>query len=239
MVQPAGIEPEQPGAWPDRGRVNVQARASIESLVEAVDRKECFGVLLSSCYDWPMHGDGSKPERMPVVRVVRSERRRASVSARLVENGTVIEVLAPASMGDGDLAPIVEKLKGRVLRHAQKRETADDEVLTPRARELNREYFGGKLRWQEIRYVTNQQHRFGSCTPATGTIRISHRVAALPTWVRDYVLLHELAHLAEANHGRRFWKLLERYPKTERARGYLMALGLERDEDEPAEPDLE
>jgi predicted metal-dependent hydrolase len=36
-----------------------------------------------------------------------------------------------------------------------------------------------------------------------------------------------LAHLLEANHGSRFWNLVNRYPRTERARGYLMALGLE------------
>ena len=102
------------------------------------------------------------------------------------------------------------------------------------AAELNRQYFEGKLRWQEIRYVTNQQHRYGSCTPATGVIRVSpHRVVAMPAWVRDYVLVHELAHLREANHGPRFWKLVNRYPKTERARGYLMALGLEGEGDEP------
>jgi len=161
------------------------------------------------------------------------------VSARLVENGAVLEVLAPASMSDAELGPIVEKLRGRVLRHAERRETADDDSLVRRAGELNREYFGGKLHWKEIRYVTNQQRRFGSCTPATGAIRISHRVAAFPAWVRDYVILHELAHLIEANHGRQFWRLVARYPKTERARGYLMALGLEAEGDEPAEPDLD
>jgi hypothetical protein len=43
----------------------------------------------------------------------------------------------------------------------------------------------------------------------------------MPPWVIDYVLLHELAHLAVPGHGRRFWALLEAYPRTERARGYL------------------
>jgi hypothetical protein len=175
----------------------------------------------------------------PVLRVIRSARRRSTISARLVENGTVLEVLAPAGISEAELAPAIEKLKGRVLRHARKRETADDKDLARRAQELNREWFGGKLHWQEIRYVTNQQRRYGSCTPAAGTIRISHRVAALPGWVRDYVIVHELAHLAEPNHGKRFWKLVERFPKTERARGYLMALGLEDEGDEPAEQDLE
>jgi predicted metal-dependent hydrolase len=42
--------------------------------------------------------------------------------------------------------------------------------------------------------------------------------------VLDYLLVHELAHLEVADHGPRFWELVDRYPLTERARGYLMAL---------------
>jgi hypothetical protein len=173
------------------------------------------------------------------VRVVRSHQRKKTVSARLVEDGAVLEVLAPAHISDAELAPIIDSLRGRVLRRAAKPKRADDRALVERAGELNRQYFGGKLRWNEIRYVTNQNARYGSCTPATGTIRISHRVAAMPGWVRDYVLVHEMAHLVEANHGKRFWALVNRYPRTERARGYLMALGLEGEADEPAEPDVE
>ena len=175
----------------------------------------------------------------PQIRIKRSARRKKTISARLVDNGTVVEVLAPANMTDAELAPFVERLKGRLLRSKARAETADDGALARRARELNRRYFGGKLRWNEIRYVTNQQRRHGSCTPATGTIRISHRMATMPAWVRDYVIVHELAHLKEANHSARFWKLVNRYPKTERARGYLIALGLEGEEDELGESDVE
>jgi len=175
----------------------------------------------------------------PEIRITRSDRRRSTISARWLEDGTVIEILAPAGATDAELAPIIEKLRGRLIRHKERRETADDKTLARRAAELNREYFSGKLRWSEIRYVTNQQHRFGSCTPATGVIRISHRLAALPSWVRDYVIVHELAHLLEANHGPRFWKLVNRYPKVERARGYLICLGLEGEGDEPGETDVE
>jgi len=175
----------------------------------------------------------------PQIRITRSANRRRTVAARLIEDGTVLEILAPGNATDEELAPIIDGLRDRVLRQAVKRATADDAALARRAAELNREYFEGKLRWSEIRYVTNQQRRYGSCTPATGAIRISHRAATMPAWVRDYILVHELAHLREANHGPRFWKLVNRYPRSERARGYLMALGLESENDDALEPDID
>ena len=72
-----------------------------------------------------------------------------------------------------------------------------------------------------MRWVTNQNTRWGSCTPAEGSIRLSHRLQGMPEYVVDYVLVHELAHLLVPGHGPRFWRLLEAYPRTERARGYL------------------
>jgi hypothetical protein len=69
--------------------------------------------------------------------------------------------------------------------------------------------------------VDNQQRRWGSCTPADGTIRVSSRLRSMPAYVVDYVLVHELAHLLEAQHDARFWALVARYPRAERARGFL------------------
>lgn len=163
------------------------------------------------------------------IKIIRSANRRKTVSAEEVE-GTIV-VRAPAHLSDEALAPLIEKLTRRLARR-KKKETLDDEALHRRAQELNRQYFQGRLKWQSTRWVTNQNKRFGSCTPAQGTIRISHRVASMPAFVRDYVLVHELAHLLEPNHGPRFWKLVNRYPKTERARGYLMAVGLENLEED-------
>ena len=72
-----------------------------------------------------------------------------------------------------------------------------------------------------MRWVTNQNSRWGSCTPADGSIRLSHRLQAMPPWVVDYVLVHELAHLAEPSHDAEFWRLVDDYPRAERAKGYL------------------
>jgi len=96
-----------------------------------------------------------------------------------------------------------------------------DTELAARAEWLSEQYLGARARPASVRWVTNQNTRWGSCTPAEGSIRLSHRLKGMPEYVVDYVLLHELAHLLVPGHGRRFWELLEAYPRTERARGYL------------------
>lgn len=165
------------------------------------------------------------PKPWPV-KIVRSSKRKKTVSAEL-QNGELI-VRAPARMSQKELNGIIEKLQKR-LQKKMKRTPATDEALEALAQQLNQTYFAGRLHWQSIRYVTNQNKRFGSCTPSLGTIRLSHRLASMPDWVLKYVIVHELAHLEEANHGPNFWALVNQYPLTERARGYLMAIGLEED----------
>jgi predicted metal-dependent hydrolase len=86
---------------------------------------------------------------------------------------------------------------------------------------------------QSIRWVDNQDRRWGSCTPAQGSVRISSHLAREPGWVLDYVIVHELAHLHVSAHNRRFWALVARYPLAERARGFLMARGLDGPEPAP------
>ncbi|VAW36630.1 Putative predicted metal-dependent hydrolase [hydrothermal vent metagenome] len=160
------------------------------------------------------------------VEVIRSQKRRKTVSAELKQG--VLLVRAPARMSDAELMPIIDKLRRR-LQKRKRPAAASDAELETMAQQLNQDYFNGRLQWQSIRYVTNQNKRFGSCTPSRGTIRLSHRLATMPKWVLTYVLVHELAHLEEANHGPNFWALVNQYSLTERARGYLMAIGLEAD----------
>ena len=167
-----------------------------------------------------------KKEEWPV-EVIRSKKRRKTINATL-KNGVLV-VRAPATISDKELKPIIANFQKRMAKKVRPTPQTDEE-LEKRARQLNQEFFNGRLQWKSIRYVSNQNKRFGSCTPARGTIRISDRLATMPKWVRDYVLVHELAHLEQANHGPKFWALVNQYPLTERARGYLMAIGLEEDD---------
>ena len=162
------------------------------------------------------------------VRIVRSKRRRKTIQAREVDGK--LEILAPARMSDAELQPYIDRFRRRAQNRRAKAEL-DDGALASRAAGLNRRYFDAKLRWESIRWSSNQNRIFGSCSPHKGTIRVSHRIASMPRFVQDYVIVHELAHLAEPNHSRRFWDLVNRYAKTERARGYLMAVGLEETEE--------
>ena len=77
-----------------------------------------------------------------------------------------------------------------------------------------------------VRWVDNQHRRWGSCTPADRSIRLSSRLRSMPEYVVDYVLVHELVHLLEPNHDERFWAWVARYPRAERARGFLEGVEL-------------
>jgi predicted metal-dependent hydrolase len=152
------------------------------------------------------------------VEVRRSRRRRRTVSAYR-EGGRTI-VLIPERFTRAEEAEWVAAMVQR-LEAQDRRRRPSDEALARRAGELSARYLGGQARPTSVAWVSNQASRWGSCTPADGTIRISSRVQGMPSWVLDYVLLHELAHLVEPRHGASFWALLESYPRTERARGYL------------------
>lgn len=175
------------------------------------------------------------------VEVRRSARRRRTVQAYLRDR-TVI-VLVPARMTKAEekfwVAEMVGRLERQEDRRRRRRDRGDD-ALMARALELSRRYLGGRARPAEVRWVENQNDRWGSCTPARRTIRLSHRLREMPVWVSDYVLVHELAHLLEDGHGPEFWRLVANYPRTERARGYLegvaAAAGLDLVDAEPEVP---
>src|SRR4051794_33656124 len=154
----------------------------------------------------------------PLVEVRRSARRRRTVSAYRDGDRTV--VLLPARMSRAEEQRWVETMLAQLAAREAKARPSDGALLE-RAHRLSARYLGGKAEPASVRWVDNQESRWGSCTPMDRTIRLSRRLMEMPGWVLDYVLLHELAHLLVPGHGAKFWALLDSYPKTERARGYL------------------
>ncbi|MBA4505010.1 DUF45 domain-containing protein [Corynebacterium sanguinis] len=154
------------------------------------------------------------------VRVIRSPRRRRTVQARL--NGSVVEVRIPATFTARQEREAVEEMLGRLERKAMASVSSDEELLQ-RAQRLNKEVLASRARVTTIRWSPRQNFRWGSCTVATGEIRISDRLKHVPDYVLDAVIVHELAHTIIAEHSAQFWELADRAPLAERAKGYLEA----------------
>ena len=152
------------------------------------------------------------------VEVRRSRRRTRTVSAYR-RDGKVI-VLIPDRFSAAEESEWVDTMLARLARSEKRRRRSDDQLMQ-RASDLVEEHLDGQVAPTSVRWVDNMTTRWASCTTTTGEIRLSERLQTMPAWVVDYVLLHELAHLVEASHDARFWRLVDRYPRAERAKGYL------------------
>ena len=149
------------------------------------------------------------------VRVIRSPKRRKTAQARLVDGH--LELRIPGRSSKAEEARLIKLFQARF-----ERSIAGEVIdLTARAKRLARAH--DLPAPAEIRWVSNQATRWGSCTPSTGVVRLSDRLAPFPVWVIDYVIVHELAHLVEHGHNARFAGLVARYRWAERAEGYLIA----------------
>jgi predicted metal-dependent hydrolase len=171
-------------------------------------------------------GPGEDLGEADVVEVRRSARRRRTVTAYRELGRTV--VLIPSSFSPAEerrwVAQMVAKLQTREER--RRRSLGGDDELMVRARALSAAHLDGMAEPASVRWVDNQHRRWGSCTPADRSIRLSSRLRSMPEYVVDYVLVHELVHLVEPGHDERFWALVARYPRAERARGFLEGVEL-------------
>jgi hypothetical protein len=154
----------------------------------------------------------------PPVEVRRSARRRRTVSAH--REGDRIVVSVPARMSRAEQSRWVALMVSRVLAGERRARPGDSELLA-RAAALSERYLGGRAVPNSVRWVDTMRSRWGSCTPADRTIRLSRRLLGMPDYVVDYVLLHELAHLLVGGHGSRFWAELAGFERLDRARGFL------------------
>jgi len=155
----------------------------------------------------------------PEVEVRRSKRRRRTVSAH--RDGDRIVVMIPATLTRAEEQEWIDTMVARLEKAERRRRPTDDDLLR-RAQALSERHLGGLAEPTSVRWVDNQQSRWGSCTPGDRSIRLSARLQGMPQWVVDYVVVHELAHLLEPGHDAAFWAWVDRYPQAERAKGYLL-----------------
>lgn len=165
------------------------------------------------------------------VEVVRDKRLRSS--ARFTLHQDIIQIRVPAHLAARELDKLVDQIVERVITQRTRARKQNDIDLEKRARDINQKYFDAELRWHTIRWVDNMERRLGSCTSGgttDGDIRISERARSWPAYVVDYLLAHELAHRKYPNHSAEFWAYLERYPHTERARGFIEGIAYGQNE---------
>lgn len=162
------------------------------------------------------------------VKIIRSARRKKTIQTKSV-NGK-LWIYLPSSMTEAEEKKWIEKMIKKNENRERRQKLNSDGLLLKRAQELNKIYFDGVLDF-DIKFVTNQNTRFGSCAPENKMIRVSDRIANMPRWVRDYVIIHELAHLLYPDHSKKFWEKVDQYKYVERAKGYLIAVGMLSDEE--------
>ncbi len=162
----------------------------------------------------------------PEVEIRASSRRKKTGTAHW--SGSRIVVQIPARIRGRERAAFVDDLVVRLLSQ-RPQNAAGDASLEARARILAGQFNDG-VEPSSVRWVKNQQARWASCSPASREIRVSSRLRQCPEWVIDAVLVHELAHLQEADHSPRFNEIADRHPRQGDSalflEGYALGLGL-------------
>jgi len=152
------------------------------------------------------------------VRVIKSSRRRRSISAYREHGAIVIQV--PARLSNSKIQEVIPEMVEKILSR-EAREKMSDEALFDRSLELLALYLP-EFRTKPVSVLwRSMNERWGSCTTLDRTIRISDRLNGAPDYVVDYLLVHELIHLEIPDHGPDFESLLSRFERAELASAYL------------------
>jgi hypothetical protein len=181
------------------------------------------GAVAPATDEWLVAPASATPPGWPDVEIRVSARRRKTSEARWVGGRIVVSLPAhlSAAAREKTIAWLVDRL---VAKHPLRNAVGDDELMS-RAIALGDRYRVG-VRPASVRWVTNQSSRWGSCSSYSREIRLSHRLRAVPEWVLDAVLVHELAHLVHPNHSPAFHQLADRYRRHHEAGLFLAGYGL-------------
>lgn len=204
-------------------RVSRTQRAVIVTLPMQCNLKQA-GEFLTSHLEWVRERLTSMPSAQPFAhdgmvafrgiphRIVFCGKRRGAPVVEVVSH----EELSPELYVSGDFEFAPRRLRDWLISEARK-------DLEKRVA-FHAEYLGlkpGKLT------VRDQTSRWGSCS-SNGNLSFSWRLIMAPPAILDYVAAHEVAHLAEMNHGPRFWALVkETCPTMDDAKNWLDAYGLD------------
>jgi len=116
----------------------------------------------------------------------------ARADYRIDREAACVRLYLPDRAGEPTLYDLVRKFA----------KTALSKRAAEQARGLGLNYRGLSVR--------DQSSRWGSCS-SKRTISLNWRLVLIEPHLQDYIILHELAHLSEMNHSKRFWALLDRY----------------------------
>jgi predicted metal-dependent hydrolase len=161
--------------------------------------------------------------KIPEIEVRVSSRRRKTSEARWVDGRIVVSL--PAHLDGAARQRTIDWLVKRLLTRYSPQADLGEEALLARAIALSERYLIS-VRPTAVRWVTNQTARWGSCSYYTGEIRLSHRLRAVPDWVLDSVLVHELAHLTYPDHSPAFHRLANSFRRHAEAGLFLQGYEL-------------
>ncbi len=153
-------------------------------------------------------------------KVIYSDRKTVGMK---VKNGELI-VRAPRSLTKEQIEKILIKHSEWIAKAIAKEKTSRDKYASLTDADIKELSDNAKLYFEEkCRYyaqimgvsysqikITGAKTRFGSCR-SDGHICFSYRLMLYPEELREYVVVHELAHLFEMNHSKRFYKIVEKY----------------------------
>ena len=146
---------------------------------------------------------------------------RRSIGAYIKDGGLIVR--APYGVSVGIIEEFLQKHKNWIEKNLQidgKRKEKEDSLTDTEIKKLKKEarkyltektaYFSNimGLKYGRIT-ITSAKTRFGSCS-SKGNISYSYRLMLYPERAREYVVVHELAHLVEMNHSKRFYSVVEK-----------------------------
>lgn len=164
--------------------------------------------------------------------LIYSKRKTVGLS---IKDGELV-VRAPRGTGVTEIERVIKKHERWIVTHIareienmEKQPTLtslEEEKLKAQAKVYFKETTDRYSKIMNLSYgrikITSARKRFGSCN-SKGTVCFSYRLMLYPEAAREYVVVHELAHLLELNHSRRFYSIVEKYMPDYRERKKLLS----------------